>query len=107
MFWVLWKISHDLGAIWPILLRGLLVGFWVIGADISTEILHGFGLGFGVFFCFSTRSVGAVLGFLKKLLQCAFGIGWPIYILQAVLSSISFIHIIYLLLRLLTLNVSG
>ena len=55
------------------------MGFWVIGSDILTEILHDFGLGFGVFFYFFTRSVGAVFGDLKKLLQCAFGIEWPIY----------------------------
>ena len=39
-------------------------GFWVIGAEISTEMLHKFGLGFGVFSCFPARSVGTgSLGF--------------------------------------------
>ena len=68
MFWVLWEISQDLGTIWPILVRNLFVGVWVIEAEISTEILHNFGHNFGIFSCFSTRSVGTVfLGFKKAV----------------------------------------
>ena len=37
-----------LGTIWPILLRGLLVSFWVTGAKISTKILRSLKLGFRV-----------------------------------------------------------
>ena len=68
MFWVLWEISQDLGAIWPILVRNLFVGVWVIEAEISTEILHNFGHNFGIFSCISARSVGTVfLGFKKAV----------------------------------------